>query len=44
MLKSYRHKGVKLFAETGSKAGIQPEHAKPAQKDLVRLGCGYLRG
>jgi hypothetical protein len=22
MLKSYRHKGVKQFAETGSKAGI----------------------
>jgi len=27
MLKSYRHKGLKQFAETGSKAGIQPEHA-----------------
>ena len=27
MLKSYRHKGVKQFAETGSKACIQPEHA-----------------
>ena len=27
MLKSYRHKGVKQFAETGSKAGIQSQHA-----------------
>ena len=27
MIKSYRHKGLKRFAETGSKAGIQPKHA-----------------
>jgi len=27
MLMSYRHKGIKQFAETGSKAGIRPEHA-----------------
>ncbi len=28
MIQSYRHKGLQLFAETGSKAGIQPAHAK----------------
>jgi proteic killer suppression protein len=27
MIPSYRHKGLRLFAETGSKAGIQPAHA-----------------
>lgn len=28
MIKSFRHKGVKDFFETGSLAGIQPKHAK----------------
>jgi proteic killer suppression protein len=27
VIKSYRHKGLQRFAETGSKAGIRPEHA-----------------
>ena len=27
MIKSFRHKGVQRFFETGSKAGIQPKHA-----------------
>ena len=37
MLKSYRHKGVKQFAETGSKAGIQPEHANRLRRLLSAL-------
>jgi toxin HigB-1 len=37
MLKSYRHKGLKQFAETGSKAGIQPEHATRLRKLLSAL-------
>lgn len=37
MLKSYRHKGVKQFAETGSKAGIQPEHATRLRRLLSAL-------
>ncbi len=37
MLKSYRHKGVKRFAETGSKAGIQPEHANRLRRLLSAL-------
>jgi len=37
MLKSYRHKGVKQFAETGSKAGIQPEHANRLRRILSAL-------
>ena len=27
MIKSWQHKGLKNFYETGSKAGIQPRHA-----------------
>jgi proteic killer suppression protein len=27
MIKSWRHKGLKQFFETGSTAGIQPKHA-----------------
>ena len=37
MLKSYRHKGIKQFAETGSKAGIQPEHANRLRRLLSSL-------
>ena len=37
MLKSWRHKGVKQFAETGSKAGIQPEHANRLRRLLSAL-------
>ena len=37
MLKSYRHKGVRQFAETGSKAGIQPEHASRLRRILSAL-------
>ena len=32
MIKTWRHKGLKKFYETGSKAGIQPKHA-----DVLRL-------
>jgi proteic killer suppression protein len=28
VIESFRHKGVQKFFETGSKAGIQPKHAK----------------
>jgi proteic killer suppression protein len=27
VIKSFRHKGIQRFFETGSKAGIQPKHA-----------------
>jgi proteic killer suppression protein len=37
MLKSYRHKDVKQFAETGSKAGIRPEHASRLRRLLSAL-------
>ena len=37
MILSYRHKGLKKFAETGSKAGIQPKHAGRLRRLLTAL-------
>jgi toxin HigB-1 len=33
----YRHKGLKKFAESGSKAGIQPKHAERLRRLLTAL-------
>lgn len=37
MIKSFQHKGLQGFFETGSKAGIQPHHAPKLQRQLARL-------
>jgi len=37
MIKSYRHKGLQAFFDTGSKAGIQPHHAARLGRQLARL-------
>ena len=37
MVKTFRHKGLQAFFETGSKAGIQPHHAVRLRRQLVRL-------
>lgn len=37
MIKSFEHKGLQVFFETGSKAGIQPHHA-----DKLKLQLGLL--
>jgi proteic killer suppression protein len=37
VIKSYRHKGLQKFAETGSKAGIKPDHAARLRKLLTAL-------
>ncbi len=37
MIKSFRHKGLQSFFETGSKAGIQPQHAPKLARQLARL-------
>lgn len=37
MIKSFQHKGLQAFFETGSKAGIQPHHAPRLARQLVRL-------
>jgi proteic killer suppression protein len=37
MIKSFRHKGLQGFFETGSKSGIQPDHAQKLRIQLTRL-------
>ena len=37
MIKTFRHKGLQLFFETGSKAGIQSSHAPRVARQLARL-------
>lgn len=37
MIKSFEHKGLKKFFETGSKAGIQPKHEKTLRQQLTAL-------
>ncbi len=37
MIKSFQHKGLQTFFETGSKAGIQPHHAPRLSRQLSRL-------
>ena len=37
MIKSWKHKGLKLFFETGTAAGINPEHAAKLMRQLDRL-------
>jgi proteic killer suppression protein len=37
MIRSFRHKGVQTFFETGRFTGIQPKHAKRLRLQLARL-------
>jgi proteic killer suppression protein len=37
MIRSFEHKGLKRFFETGSKAGIQNDHAKRLARQLAVL-------
>lgn len=37
MIKSFRHKGLQAFFETGSKAGIQAKHAARLHVQLTAL-------
>ena len=37
MIQSFRHKGLKRFYESGSLAGIQPQHAKRLRMLLAAL-------
>lgn len=37
MLKSFKHKGLRLFYETGSTKGIQSEHVKKLRMRLFAL-------
>jgi len=37
MIKSWKHKGLKIFFETGNTSGIQVNHAKKLRKQLLLL-------
>jgi proteic killer suppression protein len=37
MVKSFRHKGLKRFFESGSLAGIQPQHGKRLRMQLTAI-------
>jgi proteic killer suppression protein len=37
MIRSFRHKGIKLFFESGSKEGIQANHASKLARQLSLL-------
>ena len=37
MIKSFRHKGLQIFFETGKKSGIKAEHAKKLSRKLAKL-------
>ena len=37
MIKTFRHKGLQLFFETGSRAGIQSSHGPKLGRQLARL-------
>jgi proteic killer suppression protein len=42
VIRTFRHTGVQKFYRTGSKAGIQPKHAKRLKLQLAQLdvACG----
>ena len=39
MIKSFRHKGLQAFFETGSKAGVQAKHAARLHVQLTTLSA-----
>jgi proteic killer suppression protein len=42
VIKSFRHKGLKAFFESGSKAGIQPHQADKLNRQLTALNQAAL--
>ena len=37
MIRTFRHKGLRQFFETGSRSGIQPHHSKRLRMQLAAL-------
>ena len=44
MIRSFRHKGLEAFFRTGSKAGIQPNHAGKLRLQLAALDAATKPG
>lgn len=41
MIKSFQHKGLRLYYETGSTKGIQAKHAEKLRMQLVALDTAF---
>ena len=44
MIKSFRHKGLRALFETGSSAGVRPDHAKRLRMQLAALDSAQSVG
>lgn len=44
MIKTFRHKGLKAFFESGSKAGINAAHGAKLSRQLARLNVATSEG
>lgn len=42
MIKTFKHKGLQVYFETGSKKGIQPHHSVKLSRQLARLDLAKL--
>ena len=42
MIKSFKHKGLKLFFERGKTSGVMPEHAERLRLILGRLSAAVI--
>jgi proteic killer suppression protein len=42
MIKSFKHKGLQLFFETGTLKGIQADHAKKLRMRLIALDTAFM--
>lgn len=42
MIQSFRHKGLRRFYESGSLAGIQPQHARRLRMQLASLDSAQV--
>jgi proteic killer suppression protein len=42
MIKSFKHKGIKKYFETGSTVGIQNKHAKKLRMQLVSIDTAQI--
>lgn len=42
MIKSFKHKGLKQFFETGKKAGVQAKHAKKLRIQLAAIDTAQV--
>ncbi|MBC3767145.1 type II toxin-antitoxin system RelE/ParE family toxin [Neptunicella marina] len=42
MIKSFKHKGLQLFFESGSKKGIQAKHASKLRMQLAALDTAHV--